>query len=354
MKFSDFCYFGILDNDFNVLSSDKNIFFQKLKDGGVNIKKRLRESKDTDRVTYGFKSKGVHYLVTLERAIDNYLLCSIREEIPPEYADDESLFRDIDDIEDGSLSVLSMALTVKNYLNQPGMLDIDDPLLNKRNENTSVYSDYINVLNLFCSKTAASYIQLRKYLIHSADVLNFSAKPLMKWFNFTINISPPYVKIDYNKLLLALQNLAKLSLFCTCQGASSYIGVSSYEGNRMKVTLRAPLQQNVFLDRYRVEIRSVKHSFKLLGGRFDFFEQDGCFCGSGCFPAASTWDVNALDPDKTINFVTNFRDILKAREKGEYKNLFCHYKKGFLYSDVTEFREVEMREVFETMRFFGI
>ncbi len=353
MRFSDFCYTGLLDRSFNILYCDHPYLFQRLKKGSVKIRRLLDSSRMTDTVYYSFRAEGRRYSVHLEQMNDRFLVCRISEEVPETYVKDENLFRDIDGIRHGALTALSMAQMIRSFDGRKKRVGADGSLQIQLGGLSDVFADCMNILQLFEHGADASFTQLRKRLLHTCDVISFAVGPLMKRISFLLDIAPACVKIDYAKLELVLYNLTKLGILCSCEGSLSFLEIAARGEEMLDVVFRAPLQQNIFLDHYRIEMRAVKHIFRLLGGHFDFYERDGFFCGSGYAGAVFFDDLSRIPKENRLVLCGDFVRLAERRKSGAYERLYRYADGRCLFRPEAELEEVRNAEIRFAEVFFG-
>lgn len=322
MRFSNFCYTALLDRNYELVYSDEQFLFKRLLMGFSKLRKRMNYAKMTETLYTNFKVEGVHYSVQVQRMRDNFLLLRASEELPPELQKRNRVCENVDDIKmmtDSSHDIMQMIL---HFLEQRDYNSAKMYTKYGLKDTSDASVKCINLVELFEDANNASYYQLRRKLIQTCDVIDFTIARTRKRISFVFDVSPLYAKLDYDQFELALYNLSKLALVFTCIGSLSFLEISTLGDRFINVFLKIPLQQNQSFVQFRLEMCAVKHIFKNFGGRFDFYEQDGFLFGSGYFETVFTDNIDRIPYRSRLVRRENFESLFRRRTSKKYRPIY--------------------------------
>lgn len=342
MKYSDFCYTGIFDEFFNIIWSDNHELFSRISRRHNNLQKKLYSADFSDTICYNFKAKGVEYSVKANMLRDRRIVCRIFQVLPDEILSREELFEDIDNIRHGSLNVISMARMIQNYVNKADFGTVKDSLHAQLRQMSDIYTNSLNILQLFEESEKPCFIPLEKYLIRTFDEAKFALRKFHKDFAYLICIDDPYWKLDYRHFEMALFNLIKIMLVSTVFGSGGFITIRSQEKGVIFFNAEFPFHQNFSLTNLRLEMRVVCHLFKLMNGKAEFSQElDKIIC-AGYIMAESSLKIRNVSHSMQLEPDLDCEKISERRKKGNdtYYKLYRRPERQYLKSNVEELSDV--------------
>lgn len=287
----------------------------------------MNEAKLTETIYDTFVMEGVRHLVTVERTLDNYFMIKVIPQIPDEVLNSHYLCEDVKHINIDNFKVHTLFQMIINFLDQCHYEAIREYARYGMGHSSNMSVSCMNLMNQFESESNVQYVELRRRLIRTGDIINFAIADSKKRIYFTYDISVPYVKLDYNQLEFSIYNLSKLAMVLTCVGSESYFEISSSCDEFIDLFIKIPLQQNQPFCEFRNEIRAVKHVFNLLGGHFDFYEEEGFLCGSGYFDAKFSSDHHVVPRGMRLVLKRSIRDMLERRKNKKFWTVFDYDEK---------------------------
>lgn len=285
MKFSDFYYIGLIDRNFNLLYCDSPAIFKRMNASHIKLQKKMNKARATETLYGMFTMDSVRHKVIVEQTIDDFYLVKIVPQIPDEIIDNKFLFENVDQIKNESFDVYTHFQMILNFLDQCKYDEIRKYAQRGLGYSSNIAVDCINLRNRFDNDQYITYVELRRKLIRTGDIINFAITDFGKRIYFTYDIQTPYVYLDYKQLEFAIYNLSKLAMVLTCDGSESYIEISSVCDEFIDLYAKIPLQQNQPFVKFKNEFCAVKHAFKKLGGHLNLYEEEGFLRGSGYFDA---------------------------------------------------------------------
>lgn len=352
MKFSDFYYIGMIDRNFNLLYCDSSPVFNRLNASHIKLRKKMNTAKATETLYGMFTMDSVRHKVIVEQTLDGYYLVRIVPQLPDEIADDQSLYEDLEHITAGSLVLYTHFRMILNFLDQCKYEDARNYVMNGLGHSSNVSADCINLINQFEDTRYVSYVELRRRLIRTGDIINFAITNSKKRIYFTYDIETPYVYLNYKQLEFAIYNLSKLAMVLTCVGSESYIEISSACNEFIDLYAKIPLQQNQPFSRFRNEIRAVKYVFKTLGGHLNFYEEEGFLCGSGHFDAEFSTNHYLVPKGMKLIVKRSIQEMLDRRKTGKFCPVFFYdEKKPYLHTE-KEFMPEELEGELQYAKIF--
>lgn len=322
MKFSNFCYTGLVNRDFELLYCDEKFIFKRLLMGISKIRRKTNCAKTTETLFKDFKVEGVHYYVQVQRMRDDHLLLRVFRELPPELRSENDICENVNNIKmrtDRSYDTLQMIL---NFLEQRNYYAAKEYTIRGLSDASVTSFKCFNLVKLFEDSNNASYHQFRRDLIQTCDIIGFAIEKTKKRISFTFDVSPLYAKLDYDQFEMALYNLSKLALIFTCIGSLSFLEISTLGNRFINVFLKIPLQQNLSFVQFRLEMCAVKHIFKNFDGRFDFYEQDGFLFGSGYFETVFTDVIDRVPYKSRLVIRRDFKSLLKRQTSKKFRPIY--------------------------------
>lgn len=342
MKYSDFCYMGIFDEFFNIIWSDNHELFSRISRRHKNLQKKLYRADFSDTICYNFKAKGVEYSVKVNMLRDRRIVCRIFQVLPDEILSREELFEDIDNIRHGSLNVISMAQMIENYVNKADFGTVKDSLHLQLRQMSDIYTNSLNILQLFEESEKPCFIPLEKYLIRTFDEAKFALRKIRKDFAYLICVDTPYWKLDYRHFEMALFNLIKIMLVSTVFGSGGLITIRSHENGVIIFNAEFPFHQNYSLTNSRLEMRVVCHLFKLMNGKAEFFQElDKIIC-TGYIKAECSPKIRNVSHSMQLEPDLDCEKINERRRKGTdtYYKLYHRPERPYLKSDAEDLSDV--------------
>lgn len=327
MKFSDFYYTGLIDRNFNLLYSDSYKIFNRLIASHTKFQQKLNKAKPTETVYGTFTMNSVLYKVIAEQRIDGLYLVKVMPQLPDEVMDNEALCESIDQVENGSLTVYTHLQMILNFLDQCKYDEARKYVKHGLGCAANASVDCMNLRNRFENDPYITYVELRRRLIRTGDIINFAIADFGKRIYFTYDIETPYVYLDYKQLKFAIYNLSKLAMVLTCDGSESYIEISSSCDEFIDLYAKIPLQQNQPFVKFKNEILAVKHAFKKLGGGLNLYEEEGFLCGSGYFDAKFSANHHVVPRGTRMVVERSIQDMLD-RTKTKFFPVFGYDEKN--------------------------
>lgn len=341
MRFSKFCYTALIDREFNLKYSDQPFIFKRMLKGSTKLRKKMDRAKTTETVYTEFKVEGIHYLLQVQRMLDNLLLLRASRELPKEMQIERELVhhfgKNVKFKSDNMYDVMEM---IQSFLEQKDYSAAKEYIDYALKNSSNISVKCIDMLEMFENADHVSFHQLQKQLIQTRDIIGFSTSAIKKRIAFIFDISPFYAKLDYRQFELAIYNLSKLALVFTRIGSLSSIEISTLANRLINVFARIPLQQNQSFIQFRLEICAIKHIFKNFGGRFDFYEQDGFLYGSGYFETVFSENIASVPVTSRLVRREGFDALLKRREAKKYRPIYVNEESAaFLHAPAEHLQE---------------
>ena len=329
MKFSNFYYIGLIDRNFNLLYCDSSAVFNRMNASHIKLQKMMNKAKATETLYGMFTMDSVRHKVIVDQTIDGFYLVKIVPQLPDEVIDNKFLCENVDQVESENFDVYTHFRMILNFLDQCNYDEIRKYAQRGLGYSSNISVDCMNLRNRFDNDRYITYVELRRRLIRTGDIINFSIADFGKRIYFTYDIETPYVYLDYKQLEFAIYNLSRLAMVLTCVGSESYIEISSACDEFIDLYAKIPLQQNQPFVKFKNEIYAVKHAFKKLGGHLNLYEEEGFLCGSGYFdaefsanhyvvPRGTRMVVRRSILDMLARTKTNFRPVFDYDEKNPY------------------------------------
>lgn len=327
MKYSDFYYIGLIDRNRNLLYCDSSPVFKRMNASHVKLQKKINKAKMTETMYGTFTMNSVHHKVIVDQTLDSFYLVRIVPQLPDEVIDNESLCENVDQIKNGSFDVYTYFRMILTFLDQFKYDEIRKYAKRGLGYSSNISADCMNLRNRFDNDRYITYVELRRRLIRTGDIINFAIADFGKRIYFTYDIETPYVYLDYKQLEFAIYNLSKLAMVLTCVGSESYIEISSACDEFIDLYAKIPLQQNQPFVKFKNEICAVKHAFKKLGGQLNLYEEEGFLCGSGYFDAKFSANHYFVPTGTRMVVRRSIRDML-TRTKTSFYPVFDYDEKN--------------------------
>lgn len=355
MKYSGFYHIGLIDRDFKLLYCDSPALFKRMLVSHVKLQNKALQAKPTETIYGTFTAEAVRYLVMLEQTLDGHFLVRIMPQIPDEVLDEKLLRDDIDQIHVGNFNIYTLFFMVLNFLDQCHYEQAREYVKYGLAHSSNLSVECMDLLNRFENDKNIFYVELRRKLIRTGDIINFAVADYQKRIYFTYDIAKPYVRVDYKQLEFAIYNLSKLAMALTFNGSESYFEISSVCDEFIDLFVKIPLQQNQLLMKFRNEIRAVKHVFKKLGGYFNFYEEEGYLCGSGYFNAAFSVDCYNVPRGMRLVVAKSIQEMLNRRSSNFWPVFNYDEKSDYLRAPTTRMvEELDSELRFARIFFEGI
>lgn len=353
MKFSDFYYTGLIDRNFNLRYCDSSTVFNRMNASNIKLQKLMNKAKATETFYGMFTMDSVRYKVIVEQTIDNFYLVRITPQLPDEVIDNELLRENVDQIEGESFDVYTHFRMILEFLDKFNYEEIRKYAKRGLGYSSNIFADCMNLRNRFDNDRYISYVELRRRLIRTGDIINFAIADFGKRIYFTYDIETPYVYLDYKQLEFAIYNLSKLAMVLTCVGSESYIEISSACDEFIDLYAKIPLQQNQSCVKFKNEIFAVKHAFKKLGGHLNLYEEEGFLCGSGYFDAKFSTNHYVVPKGTRMVVRRSVRDMLVRTTKSFFPVFDYDEKNPYVFrAPVTQLPEELDGELWYAKKFF--
>ncbi len=343
MKYLDYCYTCIFDDDFNIVWTDNNSLFRRLARRHEMLKKRLFNARRTDTVYYELTADKNKYLIKANLLPDRRIICRAALRLPESVLTNEELFNDVDNIRFSSLNAISMAQTIRNRIKNTAPLSVKESINAQIKQMTNVYSDCMNILQLFENESNAEWISLEKFLIHVFDRLYFSTRGIRKDISYCIMLHKPFWLLDYKHLETVIFNIGKLILILTAYGNGGMITIRSISDTIIRFTVEFSYQQNYPLCNCQTEMRVIRHLFELMDGEIDFFQEKDNVVLEGYICSESSYYISKVKCSLRYEPDLEFRD-LRGPERTKSR-IYCWLYKvqehSYLRSYVEEFPDIE-------------
>lgn len=324
-RFANFSYFGLLDSEFRVIWAEDTVLFRRLSNGS---KKLLIELRKNQHRTYNhiFISDGKYYRAKIDWTNNNNYVCRVSPEIPETDLDKPQLLEFVDGIKDSVLDMYSYERMLEYYAETTKYVfdKFHFECKKQKYKAGSIYSDCFNILNAFEGELNSEFIPLHHYLLRTWDVIQFATRGLKHSFSLSFDLIFPCIKIDYSKFELALYNLVKLALIYPPEHCAPVITIETVDMNRLEVRTTFPIYTNVELKRCEIEIRAIKHLFKLMNGEFVIYQEDGgMLTAKGNFEIEVSADENDIATDRKLKFVATPEIIEeRSRTRERYRRIY--------------------------------
>lgn len=353
MKFSDFYYIGLIDRNFNLLYCDSSPVFNRINTSHKKLRKKMSKAKATETIYGMFTMNSVRHKVIAEQTLDSFYLVKIVPQLPDEVIDNELLCENVDQIECENFDIYTHFRMILEFLDQFNYDEIRKYAKRGLGYSANISADCMNLRNRFDNDRYLTYVELRRRLIRTGDIINCAIADFGKRIYFTYDIDTPYVYLDYKQLEFAIYNLSKLAMVFTCVGSESYIEISSACDEFIDLYAKIPLQQNQTFVKFKNEICAVKHAFRKLGGHLNLYEEEGFLCASGYFDAEFSTNHYAVPRGTRMVVKRSIRDML-ARTKTSFYPVFEYDEKnGFVFKAPTAQMSEEIdAELWYAKKFF--
>lgn len=327
MKFSNYYYTGLIDRNFNLLYCDSSAVFNRMNASHVKLKKLMDNAKVTETFYGMFTMDSVRHRVIVEPVLDGLFLVKIMPQLPDEVIENKELCEEIDHVENGNIDIYTHFLMIINFLDQFKYEEVRKYAKHGLKCSSNVSVDCMNLRNRFDNDQYITFVELRRRLIRTGDIINYAIEGFGKRIYFTYDIETPYVYLDYKQLEFAIYNLSKLAILLTRAGSESYIEISSVCDEFIDLYAKIPLQQNLPFVKFKNEICAVKHAFKKLGGRLNLYEEEGFLCGSGHFDAKFSANRDIVPRGMRLVVKRSIADML-ARTEASFYPVFDYDEKN--------------------------
>ena len=202
--FSKMGYCGIISDSFAVIWCDNDQLFRRLLRFKYTLKERFMKS--DGEISHIFRADGVYYKAVITRLVNNSIMCRIFPATERSRLAYSTIFN-------SSVDICNNAFNILNLLNS---LEKDNENIYKENISQlhayagEIYDSGLDIIRCCGSEKGEASIYLRKYLFDTFYRLRSHIKACNKRICPVIDISSPYVKIDYNLLEIAILNMIKL------------------------------------------------------------------------------------------------------------------------------------------------
>lgn len=318
MKFSNYYYTGLIDRNFKTLYCDASNVFHRMNASHVKLQKKMDSAKVTETFYGMFTMNSVLHQVVVEPVLDGLFLVQIMPQLPDEVIENKELREEIDHVKNGTIDLYTYFLMIINFLNQFKYDEARKYAKRGLMCSSNVYVDCMNLRNHFDNDQYITFVDLRRKLIRTGDIINYAIEGFGKRIYFTYDIETPYVCLDYKQLEFVLYNLSKLAILFTRAGSESYIEISSVRNEFIDLYAKIPLQQNLPFVKFKNEICAVKHAFGKLGGRLNLYEEEGFLCASGHFDAKFSSNRDIVPRGMRMVVKRSISDMLERTEASFY------------------------------------
>lgn len=326
-RFSNFSYVGLLDSDFKVVWSQENVLFRRLSSGSKRLLAELQKNKN---MTYNhiFVSDDKYYRAVINWTNNNYYVCAISPEITDDELGKEKLLEYVDGIRNSALDMYSYERMLEYYA-EATKHELDRFHFECRKQKSMFgffYSECFNIRSLFEDKLNFEFIPFHKYFLRTWDILQVATSKLRHSFSFNFDVTFPCVKMDYSKFELALYNLIKLVLIYPPEHYAPVITVEAIDTKHISVSTSFPLFANLELRNCELEIRAIKHLFKLMNGYFKIYvDSQGILVAEGQMEVEFSVDENDIPVDRNLKYIGTPEIIEERSIKSDlYKRLYIN------------------------------
>ena len=352
-------YYGEFDSTFNIIWSDNRIVFKHLSAGSKMLLKKLTKPGAPNPYKHIFKSGRVNYCAFIIRRSNGRYSCKIYEEGFDEQFTKDELEGGLNNIEDCSLLLYSLADMIEEYFNR-SVYDNKDEMIDVIKEQkksiSSIYCYCQNLMAVFEDKKNEKFIPLQNYILRTWDIVQHITRKLDKSFSIHMDILLPYIKIDYKKFELALYNLMKLILIYSIFGDEPVITIKSTSLDSISVSVDFTMDMNYELSNHLFEIKAVKYLFKKMNGNFTYSISKKRMYMSGEIKAESSYDSTVVNSDLNIDFIDDPELVIRKRTSNRYINIYERTKienELEFASEKKMFSDIDEPEVIFAKQFFG-
>lgn len=350
-RFSNFSYFGLLDSNFKVIWADEKLLFRRLSNGS---KRLLVELQNNQNVTYNhiFVSDDKYYRARINWTNNNNYVCAISPEITEDELDKEKLLEYVDGISNSALDMYSYERMLEYYA-EATKHELDRFHFECRKQRSlfgSIYSDCFNIRSVFESDLNFEFIPFHKYFLRTWDILQVATSKLRHSFSFNFDVTFPCIKIDYSKFELALYNLIKLVLIYPPEHCTPVITIEAIDTKHISVSTSFPLFANLELRKCELEIRAIKHLFRLMNGYFKIYvDAQGMLVAEGQIGVEFSVDENDIPVDRNLKYIGT-PEVIEERsiKRDLYKRLYindAHHRHLKFASEERELDDINDDEI---------
>lgn len=302
MKYSDFCYTCIFDEEFNIIWTDNRTLFKHITRRHKKLKNIVLESNSTDTIYHNLTVDGESYSLKIDLLVDRRVICRAMKELPPIFLNSGELKLGLEAIANRSIDVVREALELCKSKSRSDFDAFQEDAANRVSiMAAAISSGCLNILQFFESESEKSFVPIEKYLTRVFNRVNYSLRTTRKEISYCFYGEEPYWKIDYKNFELAIFSIVKLIIMLTAFGNGGMIVVRSVQGSRLHISTSFSYEQNYSSNDCRVEIQALKHIFEIMDGKLD---------------------INISEDERTVVF-DGYVEAESSRNEGDVDEAFC-------------------------------
>ncbi len=343
-NFSNFCNCGIMDSNFKTIWSDNRLIFYRLSKGVRKLLKFRGNNPSCKLLYHDFKVIGRWYRARIQYIPNGTYFCRVAKEIEENDITKAELNTFIGEMVNSSLNVYSMIEMLVDYYEEGSYIpdEVHAKIKEVQKEAGNVYAQGYNILHAFENEHDKKFIPLTKYIIRSWDVAHFATRRLKNAFDFNIDITFPYAKLDYSKFELALFNLIKIVLIYSADHNKPIINIKTTDMGKIDVWVDFPCNNYCDIKICEIEIRSIQYIFGKMGGKFELQESDGTIHAYGSIRCDFSCDENEMENGMDIEFINDPDRIIKKENYKRYIKIYENSNKKLRFaSGVDELEDID-------------